>query len=111
MQEKCTFSHVLQDSNDDNNRSPANDNDNNESLANDNDNRSPASNYRKNESISESHVELCEIDNCNDFHQALTNPVITYVASLYDSFSFSEEEIQKVIECHKTLLGAGFLMI
>jgi len=35
MQEECTFSHVLQDSNDDNNRRPANDNDN----------RSPASNY------------------------------------------------------------------
>jgi len=41
----------------------------------------------------------------------LINAIITYVISLYNSFSFSEEEIQKVIDCHKILVGAGFLMI
>jgi len=30
---------------------------------------------------------------------------------MYDSFSLTENEIQQVIDCHKTLLGAGFLMI
>lgn len=91
-QRQATFSHALQDSNDDY--------------------KNPVDvSCKMNKSISDSHVELCEVDNSNDFHQALTNAVITYVASLYDNFSLSEDEIQKVIDCHKTLLGAGFLII
>lgn len=78
-----------------------------------NDSKSPvdACNYGKNKNMPDPYFELCKIDNSNDFHQALTNAVITYVASLYDNFSMSEDGIQKVIDCHKTLLGAGFLMI
>lgn len=74
-----------------------------------NDNKSPANivNYGK-YNMSIPNVEFCEI-NSSDFHQALTNAVITF-ASLYDNFSMSEDQIQKVIDCHKTLL-AGFLII
>lgn len=97
IQLECTSSHVLHSSNNkgsSNNKSPVD-----------------AFNYGKNKNTSDPNIKLCEIDNSNDFHQALTNAVITYVASLYDSFSMSENEIQNVIDCHKTLLGAGFLMI
>lgn len=79
-------------------------------LQDSNDNIESSSSNNKTESITNSHIELSEIDNSNDFHQALTNAVITYVASLYDNFSLSEDEIQKVIDCHQTLLGAGFLL-
>lgn len=68
-------------------------------LQDSNDNTNPlnASNYAKNESTSGFDVELCEINNSSDFDQALTNAVVHYVASLCDSFSLSEDEIQKVM--------------
>jgi len=34
-------------------------------------------NCKRNKSISDSRVELCEINNRNDFHQTLTNAIIT----------------------------------
>lgn len=91
---KYISSQGLQDSNDDKNSTKPN-----------------ISTCIKNENICSFNVELSEIDSSNDFDQALTDAVIHYVASLYDKFSLSEDEIQQIINCHKSLLGAGFLMI
>lgn len=91
---KYISSQALQDSNDDKNSTKPN-----------------ISTCIKNENICSFNVELSEIDSSNDFDQALTDAVIHYVASLYDKFSLSEDEIQQIINCHKSLLGAGFLMI
>jgi len=46
---------------------------------------------------------------CLDFDSLLNSAVITFLASLYDSNSFTETQIQKVVNSHKQLLGGGFL--
>lgn len=63
------------------------------------------------DSVNNTNLDVLDIDNSIDFDKALTNAIITYIASLYDNSLFSEDQIQKVTDSHRVLLGAGFLKI
>ncbi|KAE8747719.1 hypothetical protein FOCC_FOCC005542 [Frankliniella occidentalis] len=46
-----------------------------------------------------------------DFDEALTNAVVSFLGRLYDCGSFTESQIQLVIDSHQQLLGGGFLSV
>ncbi|KAJ1530167.1 hypothetical protein ONE63_005098 [Megalurothrips usitatus] len=53
----------------------------------------------------------CDVNTCQNFDGSLMNAVFTSISSLYDSGSFTDSQIQLVIDSHKQLLGGGFLDI